>query len=225
MAILFIRCLLLYGLVLAAMKLMGKRQLGQLQPFELVAILIISEMASLSMQSSSIPLLYSALPIVTIGLLQILVSLINMKSQRLRDLICGRPDALIAGGKLQEKTLRRLRLNLNDLEEMCRAQGYFDLTAVEWAIMETNGQLSILPRADKRPLTTGDVMERPTRQEMARLLVMDGEINEKELHAAGRSRQWLAAQLQREGLTARQTLVAGVDEEGRFFAQKKEGRA
>ena len=116
MAILFIRCLLLYALVLAAMKLMGKRQLGQLQPFELVAILIISEMASLSIQSNSVPLLYSVIPIVTITLLQIMVSLANLKSQRLRDLICGRPDALIAGGKLQEQTLRRLRLNLNDVE-------------------------------------------------------------------------------------------------------------
>ncbi|MBR3391332.1 MAG: DUF421 domain-containing protein [Firmicutes bacterium] len=224
MAILFIRCLLLYGLVLAAMKLMGKRQLGQLQPFELVAILIISEMASLSIQSNSVPLLYSVIPIVTITLLQIMVSLANLKSQRLRDLICGRPDALIAGGKLQEQTLRRLRLNLNDVEEMCRAQGYFDLTAVEWAIMETNGQLSILPRADKRPLEVGDVLEEPPRQQVARLLVMDGQINEKELLEAGRDRRWLEAQLKRCGLSAARTLVAGVDEEGRFFAQKKEGR-
>ena len=92
MAILFIRCLLLYSLVLAAMKLMGKRQLGQLQPFELVAILIISEMASLSIQSNSVPLLYSVIPIVTITLLQIMVSLANLKSQRLRDLICGREN-------------------------------------------------------------------------------------------------------------------------------------
>ena len=224
MAILFIRCLLLYGLVLAAMKLMGKRQLGQLQPFELVAILISSEMASLSIQSNSVPLLYSVIPILTITLLQILVSLANLKSQRLRDLICGRPDALIAGGRLREKTLRRLRLNLNDLEEMCRAQGYFDLSAVEWAIMETNGQLSILPKAAKRPLEAGDVTDRPPRQEMARLLVMDGQINQEELREAGRDRHWLELRLQERGLRVKQTLVAGVDEEGRFFAQKKEGR-
>ena len=224
MAILFIRCLLLYSLVLAAMKLMGKRQLGQLQPFELASVLIISEMASLSIQSNSVPLLYSVIPIVTIVLLQIMISLANLKSQRLRDLICGKPDALIAKGKLQERTLRRLRLNLNDVEEMCRAKGFFDLSAVEWAIMETNGQLSILPRSDKQPLTTGDVMEEPPRQQMARLLVMDGQINDKELRAAGRDRRWLTAQLRQEGLTAKQVLVAGVDEEGRFFAQKKEGR-
>lgn len=224
MAILFIRCLLLYGLVLAAMKLMGKRQLGQLQPFELAAVLIISEMASLSIQSNSVPLLYSVIPIVTIALLQIMVSLANLKSQRLRDLICGKPDALIAEGRLQEKTLRRLRLNLNDLEEMCRAQGFFDISAVEWAIMETNGQLSILPKAGKRPVETGDVLKEPPRQEPARLLVMDGQINDKELREAGRDRPWLEARLTRLGLTAAQTLVAGMDGEGRFFAQEKEGR-
>ena len=189
----------------------------------LVAILIISEMASLSIQSNSVPLLYSVIPIVTITLLQILVSLANLKSQRLRDLICGRPDALIAGGRLREKTLRRLRLNLNDLEEMCRAQGYFDLSAVEWAIMETNGQLSILPKAAKRPLEAGDVTDRPPRQEMARLLVMDGQINEKELREAERDRHWLEQRLRERGLRVDQTLVAGVDEEGRFFAQEKEG--
>ena len=225
MAILFIRCLVLYGLVLAAMKLMGKRQLGQLQPFELVAILIISEMASLSMQSNATPLLYSVIPIITISLLQVLVSLADLKSQRLRDFICGRPDALIANGRLQEQTLRRLRLNLNDLEEMCRAKGYFDLSAVEWAIMETNGQLSVSPRTDKRPLTVGDVMDEPPREEPARLLVLDGQVNEKELRAAGHDRSWLDERLAEKGLIAKQALVAGTDEEGRFFVQKKEGRS
>ena len=224
MAILFIRCLLLYALVLAAMKLMGKRQLGQLQPFELVAILIISEMASLSMQSTATPLLYSVIPILTISLLQVLVSCANLKSQRLRDLICGKPDALVAYGKLQEKTLARLRLNLNDLEEMCRAKGFFDLSAVEWAIMETNGQLSVSPRTDKRPLTVGDVLDEPPREEPARLLVLDGQINDKELRAAGKNRRWLEERLAERGMTAGQAFVAGTDEEGRFFAQKKEGR-
>ncbi|MBR5430490.1 MAG: DUF421 domain-containing protein [Firmicutes bacterium] len=224
MAILFIRCLLVYGLVLAAMKIMGKRQLGQLQPFELVAILIISEMASLSMQSNSVPLLYSVVPILTVSLLQVLVSLADLKSPRLRDLICGRPDALIARGRLQEKTLARLRLNLNDLEEMCRAQGFFDLSAIEWAIMETNGQLSVLPRGDKRPLETGDLLTAPPRQELARLLILDGRIDGAELRLAGRSRRWLEQELAEQGLRVEQVFVAGLDEEGGFFAQRKEGR-
>lgn len=225
MAILFIRCLLLYGLVLAAMKLMGKRQLGQLQPFELVAILIISEMASLSMQSNSIPLLYSVTPIVTIGLLQILVSLANLKSPRLRELICGKPDALIARGRLQERTMARLRLNLNDVEEMCRAKGYFDLSAVEWAIMETNGQLSVLPRTENRPLEVGDLLEEPPREDLPRLLILDGRVNDKELALAGKGRQWLEDQLRERGLTVTQVFCAGLSERGRFFLQKKEGKA
>ncbi|MBR2783538.1 MAG: DUF421 domain-containing protein [Firmicutes bacterium] len=214
LAILFIRCLLLYALVLGAMKLMGKRQLGQLQPFELVAILIISEMASLSMQSNSIPLLYSVTPILTISLLQILVSLINLKSQRLRDLICGKPDALIARGRLQERTLARLRLNLNDVEEMCRAKGFFDLSAVDWAIMETNGQLSVLPRQeDGRP------------GELSRLLILDGRVNREELRQAGYDRRWLGERLAERGLRPEQVFAAGIDGEGRFFAQAREDRS
>ena len=120
--------------------------------------------------------------------------------------------------------MTKLRLNLNDLEEMCRAQGYFDLTGVEWAIMETNGQLSILPRTDKRPLQVGDVLEQPPREELARLLILDGQINERELKLAGRDRDWLRQRLAERQLRPEQVLVAGVDEQGRFFAQEKEGR-
>ena len=110
MALLFIRTIVLYLLILLAMKLMGKREIGQLQPFELVVLLIISEMASLCMQSSTTPLIYSITPIVTISVLQILFSLANLKSEKLRRILCGKPETLIEKGRFREDTMARLRL-------------------------------------------------------------------------------------------------------------------
>lgn len=225
MTILVIRSIILYFLVLLAMKLMGKRQLGQLQPFELVVILIISEMASLAMQSNTIPLLYSVIPIVVLTLLSLLLSLINLKSETLREWLCGRPEALIERGRFNVDTMRRLRLNITDIEELCRAKGYFDLSGVEWAIMETNGQLSVLPRTEKRPLQVGDVLAEPPTEGLARLLILDGAVNKKALRECGLDPSWLAKQLSlRKIKSAREVFVAGVDEEGQFFAQRRSGK-
>ena len=116
MAILLIRTILLYFLILLAMKAMGKRQIGQLQPFELVVVIIISDMASLAMQSPTATLANSIIPIAVITIMQITLSLVNLKSEKSRSLLCGEPIFLIKDGKLQEQNMARLRLNINDLE-------------------------------------------------------------------------------------------------------------
>lgn len=226
MTLLFIRTFLLYFLVLLALKLMGKRQLGQLQPAELVVVLVISEMASLAMQSNTTPLAYSLIPIAVITLLQLLVSLANLKSEGLRLLICGRPTVLVARGRFCAQEMARLRLNLSDLQELCRNQGYFDLSAIDYAIMETNGRLSILPRTKKRPLQVEDMLADPPDEQLSRLLVKDGRVNRRELRDSGYDESWLSRQLQQRGIDRPAlAFVAGLDERGRFFAQKKEGQA
>ena len=173
MAILLIRAVVLYLILLLAMKVMGKRQLGQLQPFELVVILVISEMASMAMQSPTTTLFSSLVPIATVTVLQILISILNLKSEKIRALFCGRPVFLIRKGILQEKAMAKLHLNLNDIEEMSRAQGYFDLSGIENAIMETNGQLSIMPKTSKRPLQLGDIEDDPPKEQMGVLLILE----------------------------------------------------
>ena len=223
MALLFIRTVLLYLLTLLAMKAMGKRQLGQLQPFELVVILIISEMASLAMQSNTKPLVYSMTPIVTITALQILLSLINLKSEKMRALLCGRPALLMEKGRLNEDVLLKLRLNLNDLQEMCRAKGYFDLSGIDYAIMETNGSLSVLPKTEKRPLQVSDMLPDPPQEQLSYLLVLDGHVNQRSLHALGFDETWLEKQLASMKMPKiADVFVAGVDEQGSFFAQEKQ---
>ena len=225
MAILLIRSVVLYFILLIAMKLMGKRQLGQLQPFELVVILVISEMASMAMQSPSATLFSSLIPIATITVLQILISILNLKSEKIRALVCGRPVFLIRKGVLQEKSMAKLHLNLNDIEEMSRAQGYFDLSGIENALMETNGQLSIMPKTSKRPLQVGDIDDDPTKEQMGVLLILDGHVNQAGLKAYGYNENWLMQQLEPQGINhPQEVFAAGLDENGQFFWQKKTTR-
>jgi len=225
MLILLIRAVLLYFLTLFAMKAMGKRELGQLQPFELVVILIISDMASLAMQNTGVTLANSLIPIATITILQIGLSILNLKSEKCRAFFCGRPVLLIRKGMILQGNMAKLRLNLNDLQEMCRSQGYFDISTVENAVMETNGQLSIMPKAAKRPLQLGDIEPAPPEEIMGALLILDGHINQRALQALGYDEQWLDHQLQRLGLQRfAEVFVAGIDESGRVFAQKKNQR-
>ena len=225
MAILLIRSVVLYFILLIAMKLMGKRQLGQLQPFELVVILVISEMASMAMQSPSATLFSSLIPIATITVLQILISILNLKSEKIRALVWGRPVFLIRKGVLQEKSMAKLHLNLNDIEEMSRAQGYFDLSGIENALMETNGQLSIMPKTSKRPLQVGDIDDDPPKEQMGVLLILDGHVNQAGLKAYGYNENWLMQQLAPQGINhPQEVFAAGLDENGQFFWQKKTTR-
>ena len=224
MALIFIRTILLYFLTLLAMKAMGKRQLGQLQPFEVVIVLIVSDMATLAMQSNTVSLLNSLVPILIITLLQIFLSLLTMKSERFRVLICGRPVTLIENGKLDEKNMAKLRIHINDLQEMCRSQGYFDISGISTAVMETNGSFSVQPRQDKRPLQLGDMLPDPPPETMAQLVILDGLVSERGLKALGRDRVWLDKQLKQARINKAEDLfVAGCDESGSFFWQKKEG--
>lgn len=225
MAILLIRAVVLYLILLLAMKVMGKRQLGQLQPFELVVILVISEMASMAMQSPTTTLFSSLVPIATVTVLQILIAILNLKSEKMRALFCGRPVFLIRKGILQEKAMAKLHLNLNDIEEMSRAQGYFDLSGIENAIMETNGQLSIMPKTSKRPLQLGDIEDDPPKEQMGVLLILDGHVNQAGLKACGYDERWLMRQLSPQGISApKEVFAAGLDETGQFFWQKKTTR-
>ncbi|MBQ6808668.1 MAG: DUF421 domain-containing protein [Firmicutes bacterium] len=226
MALIFIRTILLYFITLFAMKAMGKRQLGQLQPFEVVIVLIVSDMATLAMQSNTISLLSSLIPILIITLVQIILSLLTMKSEKLRVLICGRPVILIENGMLNEKNMGKLRIHLNDLQEMCRSQGYFDISSIHTAVMETNGTFSVLPRSEKRPLQVGDMLPDPPPERSPQLVILDGIINDHGLKSLGRDRNWLEKQLKLARISnAEELFVAGCDESGDFFWQKKEGGA
>ncbi len=222
MLLLIIRTAVLYLVTMISMRAMGKRQIGQLQPFELVVILIISEMATIGVQSNGLPLLTSLLPIVTITVLQISIALLNLKSQRFRAVVCGRPTFVIRNGEILEEEMRKLRLNVNDLLEQLRYKGYFDLADVEFALMETNGQLSVLPRADKRPVQPADLELRVGHEIPAVMLIVDGVVQSEHLQNTGYDEAWLRKKLSAHSIAdPADVFFMSVDFQGHIFCQLK----
>jgi len=202
---------------------MGKREVGQLQPFELVVILIISEMASISMQSNGLPILNSIIPIIIITLLQISLALLNLKSEKFRNILCGKPSIIIRNGVLQQKEMNRTRININDLTEELRSMGYFNIDDIQYAILETNGRISVLLKTDKRPVQTADLGLDLPAEYPAELVILDGHINKKSLQTSGKNEAWLKKQLQQNKIDNQSDVfVAGVYGADTFFYQLKD---
>lgn len=229
MLIVFARTLILYALVVIVMRIMGKRQIGQLQPFELVVAIMISELAAVPMQNTGIPLVNGIVPILTLLVAQILVSFIALKSAKARAVICGTPSVLVENGKINEKVLRNEMVSLTDLLEQLRSKNVYNIADVEFAILETNGQLSVIPKSQKRPLNPED-MNIPTKYEGLPIdLIIDGEIMYKNLEKAELDEGWLRLELGKFGFASLQdVLFASIDTEGKLYYQvkqtEKEGR-
>ncbi|MEG6611427.1 DUF421 domain-containing protein [Pseudoclostridium thermosuccinogenes] len=223
MLVVFIRTLILYAVVIVVMRLMGKRQIGELQPFELVVAILISDLAAVPMQNTGIPLVNGIIPIFTLLIAQLAMSLISLKSVKARGIICGKPSILIEKGKINESVLRREMYTINDLLEQLRSKDIYNIADVEYAILETNGQLSVLPKAQKRPLTLQD-MNIPAQYEgLPLVLINDGYVSKKDLDKAGVDENWLKSELAKHGISdARDVLFASLDPSGNLFLQRKE---
>jgi uncharacterized membrane protein YcaP (DUF421 family) len=212
------RTLILYMLVVVIMRIMGKRQIGQLQPFELVIAIMISELASVPMQNTGIPLINGIVPILTLLIAQLALSFIGIKSTKARAIICGRPSILVENGKIKEAQLRKEMYTLNDLLEQLRIKNISNIADVEFAILETNGQLSIIPKSQKRPVNAQD-LNIPTQYEGLPLdLVIDGNINYDNLKFSGLDTNWLMQKLSSFGVySVKDVLFASLDSEGNLY--------
>ena len=225
MATAFFRTVILYLLLMVGLRLMGKRQIGELEPSELVLTLIISDLASVPMQDFGIPLANGVFPIVTILCLSLLMSYFSLKSIRFRSLVCGRPTLIIREGKLLQANMAKNRFTLDELYEQLRSQGISDLSAVKYAILETSGQVSVLPYAKNSPVTAQDRAHTgPDQVTLPVLLINDGHVMGENLRAVGRDRAWLDKQLRQRQLTSpRQVFLLTVDEAGTVVCVTKEG--
>lgn len=223
MIIVFVRAILLYALVLIAIRVMGKGELAEIQPFEFVIILMVAELASLPMEDLETPLLNGAVAIGTLLFIQIVISYLNMKSGRIRKIVCGKPSILINKGKINEKELRRLRINLNDLVEQVRAKDYPSIQDVEFAILETNGDLSIIPKEDKRTVTVGDLNLKTSYEGLPISLIIDGHIQYDNLKDVSLTEEWLISQLKTRGIkNSKEVLFSFVNDNRELFVQKRE---
>lgn len=222
MFIVMIRTIILYSLVVLMMRLMGKRQIGQLQPFELVIAIMVSDLASIPMQDTRIPLLDGIIPIITLLILQILVSLLQLKSEIARKLICGKPTIVINNGKIDIKALSDQRLNINDLMEELRLGGFYNIEDIEYAILETSGQLSIIPKTELTALTKKDMNIKCSQDKIPITLILDGKINHHNLTIANKNISWLKTQLKQNKISSpKDVLIALIDSKEKFFVQKR----
>ena len=195
MLTIFLRAVLLYGISIFALRMMGKRQIGQLQPYELVAALLVADLAAGPIAGSETPLLYGIIPIAALMLVHSFLSLLGLKFPAFRKLINGSACILIENGQIKYKELSRVCLTVSDLLEDIRENGILSISDVQTAVLETNGTLSVFPRAAARPLTPKDMNVTPEEESLPITLIADGDIRQSALRDCGISPENLRKQL------------------------------
>ena len=221
MLINFVRAIILYIIVLIVMRLMGKREIGQLQPFELAISIMIADLASIPMTDTGTPISNGIVPILGLLVMHLLISLINIKSIRARQIICGKPRILIYRGKIEEKALIKERFTINELEERLRAQNISNLGDVEYAILETSGQITVIEKPNKRTTIPEDFGIMPDYEGIPYDLVIDGKIMNENLKSIGKNYVWLKKEVNKFNINPEDALVVTFDGKGQIFCQEK----
>lgn len=199
MLVLFVRVLILYLLVFFVLRVTGKRQLSELQPFDLVMTLLIADLASVPASNTGIPLIYGIVPILALFLLQQLVSFLSLKSERVCKLVSGQSVLLISRGVVQEEALRASRYTIGDLMEQLRGKDAFNISDVEFAILETNGDVSVLLKGARQQPTYQALSLPPPKAAPPYMLIQDGQLCPAELRKSGRDEVWLKKKLATAG--------------------------
>lgn len=223
MLIIVFRTLILYILVIIVMRLMGKRQITQLQPFELAVTIMISELAAIPMGETGIPLMHGVLPILTLLILQLLVSLLTIKIHGAENLISGKPTILIENGKILKKHLEKELYTLNDLLEQIRLKGYLSIDDIAYAILESSGELSVIPKTQKRHPTLEEMNIVGTAQTLALPVILDGKLVLENIHTLEFDTGQFHNLLNREKIERiSDVLFASLDTSGKLFYQLRE---
>lgn len=226
MFVVLIRTMILYLLLIVGIRLLGKRQLGELEPAELTLALLVADLACVPMQDNGTPLLSGLIPIVVLLSLSTILSMLSARSIRFRDLLCGRPSVVIRDGQVLESELRRNRLTVDELMEELRIQGYTSLPDIQFAVLETNGQLSVLLRADQKPPTCTQMGVEVQEAGMPVILISDGRVLRRNLERCGYPPEWLGQQLATHGISSpAQAFLLTVDRLGSTYCVVKEEQA
>lgn len=222
MILIFVRTIIIYVLVLFVMRFMGKREIGQMQPFELVISIMLADLASTPMAEIGIPILYGIIPIFGLLFMHILISVLNIKSIRVREIICGKPRILINEGNIDEKALTKENFTINELQERLRVNNVNNISDVEYAILETSGQISVILKSEKRGVTTEDLKLQVAKTKISYDLVLDGKIMYDNLKKIGKDEKWLVKEIQKFKIRPQQALIFVQNGDGSFFCQEKQ---
>ena len=223
MVIALARTVILYILIITGVRLMGKRQVGELEPSELVVSLLIADLAAVPMQDFGIPLLIGIIPIFALLSLTMIFSVLTMKNTRFRILMCGKPSIVVKNGALDQREMQRNRYTVDELFEELRMKGYTDLTQIKYAILETNGQLSVLPFAHHQPPTAAQLSVKVQESGLPVILISDGRLLEENLRSAGHDRGWLDKQLRKHNCPClADVFLMTVDEAGKVYCSPRQ---
>lgn len=221
----FSRTVILYLVLIAAMRILGKRQIGQLEPSEFVVAMLIADLASIPMQNSGIPLLSGLVPILTVLGLELSLSGLTMASVRLRRLLCGKPVILIENGRLLQSNMRAVRITLDELGAKLRQKDVLDISAVQFAILETDGNLSVFPYPGETPAPARAAGVPVEKQYLPITVIEDGYLSRENLRLAGKDEGWLRRVLKEHGTDEKRTFLLSVDGSGRVRWIGKEEEA
>jgi len=217
MPVILIRTILLYVLVIFAVRLMGKKQLGELQPSELVTTILISNIATLALEDPDLPLLSGVIPILAIVCLDVFITIGALKFDKLRRLITGNPRVLIRDGVINQREMKNLRFTIEDLMESARDSGIFDISKVQYAVVETTGKINFFEKAQN---VGADVPVRPPNPPV--LAVSDGVPDGNALKEAGLSEKWLKKILTEKNIPLSRVFLLSADENGNYYLIERE---
>ena len=221
MLIVFLRAIILYGIIMFSVRLMGKRQLGELQPSELVITILISNIASLPIEDTSIPMILGIIPVLSLVSFDIIISNISLKSKSFRRFISGSPLVIIHDGIVDQKQLRKLRFSIDDLMESIRQAGIFNLQDVEFAIVETTGKVSVLQKNHAEPITPTTLNLTVENKPPPTLVISDGKIIKHGLIACGTNENWILKKIKKEHCILKQVFIMTCDSDLNYHIIKK----
>lgn len=216
MLVVFLRGVILYIVVVFSARLMGKRQLGELSPAELVITILISNVATLTMEDISIPLIMGVVPIVTLVCLDVIVSYLTLRSRKARRIISGQPRVIISDGKIDQKALLELRYTVDDIFSSLRGLGIFNIESVQYAVVETTGSISVLQKPEFLPITPDYQKTHEKPSDPPKVLISDGELIVKE-------NKKLMLELERRSLKPSDIFLCTIDSNGKLYITRKEG--
>jgi len=211
-----VRTIILYIVIVAALRLMGKRQIGQLQTSELVVTLLISEIAVMPIQSRNEPLMNGLVPILALVLFEIITAFLMLKSGKIRRVVCGKPIVVIEKGVLNQKAMRQLRMTTEDLSEQLRQKEAFFLEEVEYAIVETNGTMSVIKKTEEEPATPAQMGIKVQEKGIEVVAVTDGEISESSIKVIDKTADWVVSILKQNRKTAKDVFIMTADTNGNY---------
>ena len=222
MIISYLRTIILYLVLIAVIRLMGKRQIGQLEPTEFVVTMLVANLAAIPMQDGGIPLFSGLLPILTVLGVELILAFLSIKSIRFRKLLCGKPVILIENGNIMQENLRKTRVTLDELTGHLRLKDILDLSRVQYAILETNGDLSVFPYPKERPASAKDAGVAVGKQYLPLTIVSDGVILWENLRKANKEISWLQRYLAKKEVSLQDTWLLTVDGADNILFYKKE---